>query len=207
VPKHSPLALKSLLASKHLPCTPRIRRPRAPKNLKNLKLALVALTALLFSVACATTTPTSTSSTRSERTSTRAKKVVKQVPPRDTPFFADGFDETDLESGDDDALTSVLMTEGVASYYHDVLAGRRTANGELYDPQARTCAHRTLKFGTIVVLEDLDTGRTTRCRINDRGPFVGGRVLDMSKRVARDLGVLERGLARVRIRIVRPDAS
>jgi rare lipoprotein A len=153
---------------------------------------------------CATTTPTKTALAKPKK---KKKKKRPGVTPIDEPMFADGFDETDLESDEEQDLTAVIMAEGVASYYHDVLAGRRTANGEVYNPDSQTCAHRTLKFGTIVVIEDLDTGRTTRCRINDRGPFVGGRILDMSKRVARDLGVLNRGLARVRIRIVKPDAS
>jgi rare lipoprotein A len=93
------------------------------------------------------------------------------------------------------------VVEGLASFYADSLAGRPTANGETYDPEAHTCAHRSLPFGTVVVVEVVDSGRSATCRINDRGPYAGGRVIDVSRRVARELGIVERGVARVRLRV------
>ncbi|WP_373048112.1 septal ring lytic transglycosylase RlpA family protein [Vulgatibacter sp.] len=89
--------------------------------------------------------------------------------------------------------------EGIASYYADSLHGRKTASGQPYDREAATCAHRTHRFGTELVVQVVDTGQTTMCRVNDRGPFVRGRIVDLSKRLARELGLLERGLVRVRI--------
>ncbi|MCA1998625.1 MAG: septal ring lytic transglycosylase RlpA family protein, partial [Hyphomicrobiales bacterium] len=71
-------------------------------------------------------------------------------------------------------------TIGHASYYGRELAGRKTASGERFDPGAMTAAHRSLPFGTRLRLTHLRTGRTTIVRVNDRGPFVRGRVLDVS---------------------------
>jgi rare lipoprotein A len=94
-------------------------------------------------------------------------------------------------------------TEGIASYYHDSLAGNATASGAKYDPDAHTCAHRTLPFGSEVEIQDLKSGRTVRCVINDRGPFVKGRIIDMSRAVAEELGVYgKRGLAKVKVRVL-----
>ncbi|MDH3581465.1 MAG: septal ring lytic transglycosylase RlpA family protein [Hyphomicrobiales bacterium] len=85
---------------------------------------------------------------------------------------------------------------GVASWYQ---MGTRTANGEAYNPDGLTAAHRSLPFGTIVEVKNLANGRTARLRINDRGPFVGGRIIDVSRGGARRLGLMGSGTARVRV--------
>jgi len=101
--------------------------------------------------------------------------------------------------GSSGALESELPSEeGLASYYHDSLAGRSTANGEKYRPDAKTCAHRTLPFNTLVEVTT-DAGKMATCRINDRGPFVDGRVIDVSKRLARELDMLGPGVLKVRV--------
>ncbi|MBI1945918.1 MAG: septal ring lytic transglycosylase RlpA family protein [Deltaproteobacteria bacterium] len=110
-----------------------------------------------------------------------------------------------LEDGELELTDAV--DEGLVSYYHDSLAGNATANGERYRLAGATCAHKTLPFGTIVVIEDTETGKLATCRVNDRGPFVKGRVLDVSKRVARDLGLLDRGVIRARLRLILPAAA
>jgi len=92
---------------------------------------------------------------------------------------------------------------GLASHYSDALAGRPTASGEPYDPSEATCAHRELPFGTRLLVTDVRTERTVECRVNDRGPFVRGRIVDLSRSAAEQLGIIEQGLARVRIRVVR----
>ena len=79
------------------------------------------------------------------------------------------------------------------------LRGRRTASGESFDPRAFTAAHRTLAFGTCVRVENADNGRSVQVRVNDRGPFVTGRVLDVSEAAARALDFIARGVARVRL--------
>lgn len=110
-----------------------------------------------------------------------------------------------LDAGEVELTDAV--DEGLVSYYHDSLAGNPTANGERYRLAGATCAHKTLPFGTIVVIEDTATGKLATCRVNDRGPFVKGRVLDVSKRVARDLGLLDRGVIRARLRLIIPTAA
>ena len=88
---------------------------------------------------------------------------------------------------------------GLASYYADRFHGRLTANGERYDRQAFTAAHRRLPFGTQVVVTRLDDGRAVTVRINDRGPFVRGRVIDLSHAAAEKLGMLRQGVVEVRV--------
>lgn len=91
---------------------------------------------------------------------------------------------------------------GVASWYGDPFHGRRTASGEVYDMDGLTAAHQTLPFGTRVRVENLDNGKTITVRINDRGPFVKSRILDVSRRAARQLGLIVPGTARVRITVL-----
>jgi rare lipoprotein A len=88
---------------------------------------------------------------------------------------------------------------GIASYYADRFHGRRTASGELYDRNAMTAAHRRLPFGTRVRVINLENGQAVDVRINDRGPFVAGRVIDVSYAAARQLGMLKRGIVKVRV--------
>jgi rare lipoprotein A len=95
--------------------------------------------------------------------------------------------------------TARARNTGLASYYADSLAGRSTASGEPYDPKKKTCAHRRLKFGTVVDVEVLATGLRATCRVNDRGPFVRGRIIDLSRAVAEDLDMIEAGVVKVRI--------
>jgi rare lipoprotein A len=92
--------------------------------------------------------------------------------------------------------------KGLASWYGPKYHGRTTASGEPYDMHEMTAAHRTLPFGVVVEVTDLETRRKVRVRINDRGPFVEGRIIDLSYAAARELGIVERGMARVRIVVV-----
>ena len=93
-------------------------------------------------------------------------------------------------------------TVGVASYYARAHEGRRTASGELFDMQAMTAAHRTLPFGTRVRVINLENGRQVVVRINDRGPFRKGRIIDVSYAAARVLGLIGPGTARVRVELL-----
>lgn len=85
---------------------------------------------------------------------------------------------------------------GVASWYQ---MGHTTANGERYNPDGMTAAHRTLPFGTMVTVKNLRNGRSVRVRINDRGPFIKGRIIDVSRGAARKLGLMSSGTARVAV--------
>lgn len=89
--------------------------------------------------------------------------------------------------------------EGVAAFYSDRFEGRRTASGERYDGRKLTCAHRTQPFGALLEVTDVDTGRSVRVRVNDRGPYTKGRVVDLSRAAAQALGMVGRGTARVRV--------
>jgi rare lipoprotein A len=88
---------------------------------------------------------------------------------------------------------------GLASYYGTEFHGRRTASGARYDERALTCAHPTAPFGTRLRVTDLETGRSVVVTVNDRGPYAKGRVVDLSLAAARKLGMVERGLVRVRV--------
>jgi rare lipoprotein A len=91
---------------------------------------------------------------------------------------------------------------GTASWYGGEFHGRRTASGERFDQNAMTAAHRSLPFGTQVRVVNLENGRAAVLRINDRGPFVRGRIIDVSRRAAERLGFRSKGLARVEVQVV-----
>lgn len=93
---------------------------------------------------------------------------------------------------------------GIASWYGSDFHGRTTSNGETYDMYAHTAAHKTLPFNTVVRVTHLATGAATEVRINDRGPFVGERIIDLSLAAARDLDMVRTGTAQVRIEVIRP---
>ena len=88
---------------------------------------------------------------------------------------------------------------GIASWYGGVFQGRATANGETYDTNGYTCAHKELPFGTILEVTNLNNGRRVQVRVNDRGPFVDDRVIDLTYAAARDLDMVRDGTAPVRI--------
>ncbi len=94
-----------------------------------------------------------------------------------------------------------LAEVGEASWYGIEERGRPTASGEPMDPGALTAAHRTLPFGTIVEVTNVESGASVQVRINDRGPFVGSRVIDLSHEAARRLGILQKGVAQVRLTV------
>ena len=91
---------------------------------------------------------------------------------------------------------------GEASWYGPTFEGRSTASGELYDMTASTAAHGTLPFGSMVRLINTRTGKSAVVRINDRGPYVKGREMDVSYQVATRLGMINRGVARLRMELL-----
>ncbi len=94
------------------------------------------------------------------------------------------------------------VQEGTASYYADKFEGKPTASGEKYKHAKLTAAHRTLPFGTVLRVTNTQTGQSAEVRVNDRGPFVKNRVLDVSKSAAEALGFLNKGLAVVKIEVI-----
>jgi rare lipoprotein A len=88
---------------------------------------------------------------------------------------------------------------GIASFYHSALNGRTTANGDVYDEQKLTAASRTLALGTRVRVTNLGNRKSVVVLVNDRGPYVGGRIIDLSRRAARALDFVDQGTTRVRV--------
>ncbi len=107
-------------------------------------------------------------------------------------------------------LVSILITlvsscgyvtkTGLASYYADYYEGRTTANGEIFRQSKKTAAHKTILFGTKVVVTNLKNNKSVLVRINDRGPFVKGRIIDLTKTAAEEIGLIGDGVAKVKIR-------
>lgn len=130
---------------------------------------MVALFALLLLSACSSAPPPK----GSYRVLGRTYKVLEK---------ADGYAET-----------------GIASWYGADFHGKKTANGEIYDMHGRTCAHKTLPLGTKVRIKNMENGREVEARVNDRGPFVDGRIVDLTLTIAKDLGMADQGIALVRV--------
>ena len=113
-------------------------------------------------------------------------------------------------------LTLLLITSigiyahelnGNASWYGGKFVGRQTANGEIFDTDLLTAAHKTLPFNTIVEVTNLDNGSKTEVRINDRGPFIKGRIIDLSKKAATEIDIINSGTAKVSLKIIKMPVS
>ncbi len=96
-----------------------------------------------------------------------------------------------------------LIETGIASWYGSDFHGGLTANGERYDMESLTAAHKTLPFNTIVRVVNTDNDREVTVRINNRGPFITGRVIDLSKKAAREIDIITKGLAEVELYLVK----
>ena len=92
---------------------------------------------------------------------------------------------------------------GKASYYGDEFHGRKTSSGEVYDKWKFTCAHRELPFGTRVRVTNLSNNKTVIVRVNDRGPFVRGRIIDLSFVAAQKISMIQEGIVKVKIEVVK----
>lgn len=123
---------------------------------------------------------------------------------RDSDVY--GKNNNDNESAgysDTRAAGDSFYQKGVASWYGREFHGRATASGEKFDMNNMTAAHKTLPFGTIVEVRNLDNGKTVRLKVNDRGPYKGNRILDVSYGAARELDMVRNGEARVGINVIR----
>lgn len=97
---------------------------------------------------------------------------------------------------------ALSVQHGTASYYADKFAGRRTASGALYEPRAMMAAHRSLPFGTVVRVTRIDDARSVYVRITDRGPFARGRIVDLSRAAAEELGMVRAGVVKVKLEVL-----
>lgn len=122
-------------------------------------------------------------------------------PPLAPPLASPPSQQPPASHGSGHQAPGPVLERGQASYYHDSLAGNPTASGQPYDPAALTAAHRTLPFGSVVDVVRSD-GRWVRVRINDRGPFKRGRVIDLSRRAAEHVDMIQAGLADVALYLV-----
>jgi len=105
----------------------------------------------------------------------------------------------------DSITVAMMITEpdsGVASFYANAFHGKKTSSGEVYNMNEKTCAHRWLPFGTMVRVRNLSNGKETKVRVNDRGPFKHGRVIDLSKGAAQEIDMIRAGTARVEIQVL-----
>ena len=92
-----------------------------------------------------------------------------------------------------------IMETGKASYYADKFEGRKTASGTIFHQNALTAAHRTLPFGTKVKVTNIANGKSVKVTVTDRGPFAEGRVIDLSRKAARKIGMVNTGIANVEV--------
>lgn len=121
------------------------------------------------------------------------RKKEKKVPPTQRPYVIEGQKYYPIPSAEG------YEEIGLASWYGDPFHGRKTANGETYDMYGETAAHKTLPMGTVLLVKNLVNGKTATVRINDRGPFVDGRIIDLSYTTAKQLGIYRRGTEKVQI--------
>lgn len=160
---------------------------------RNLGLWCVALLSVLVSACSSTEYAVETGKSvngRSERvTDDRTSYKVG------SPYVIGGVTYRPSESFD-------LVETGEASWYGPKFDGRRTANGEIFDMYAMTAAHRTLQLPSIIRVTNLRNGRSVIVRVNDRGPYAGGRILDLSKAAAASLGFQREGVTDVRIEVM-----
>ena len=96
------------------------------------------------------------------------------------------------------------VQQGIASWYGKDFHGRQTSSGEVYDMYQLTCAHQTLPLGTMVMVTNLENGRSVELKVNDRGPFVKGRIIDLSYAAAKMLDMSEKGTALVKVEVFGP---
>lgn len=117
--------------------------------------------------------------------------------------FSSGGTQTDSKTGGGTPIPPGSTFRGMASYYADKFDGRTTANGEIFNQNELTAAHRTLPFGTVLKVTNIKNNRSVIVRINDRGPFAEGRIVDLSRRAAEELDIIRAGVAEVEIEVLR----
>ena len=131
-----------------------------------------------------------------------ANLVARTALPTAPAPAANAIDLSHIDPPVDASPVATSIGGGVASYYGRRFHGRRTANGERFDMHAMTAAHRTLPFGSLVRVTSSRTGKSVVVRINDRGPFHGNRVIDLSTAAARTIGLIRSGTGRVNLALM-----
>jgi len=160
-----------------------------------MKCKIALLAALLLLPACAD---------YKQAPKLNADKFAGHKPKTSTSSYLDFDTEYTEPKEEESALPQIKLydEEGLASWYGPGFHGRKTANGERFDQYAMTAAHKELKLGSKVEVTNLETGETVLVRINDRGPYIHGRIIDVSKAAAKKLGFLHSGVGKVRVKQV-----
>jgi rare lipoprotein A len=114
-----------------------------------------------------------------------------------------GYDQPRTDESTPQVSSGDYVTEGVASFMADEMQGKRTASGKIFYLRELTAAHQTLPFGTIVEVTNLKNNKSVQVEVIDRGPFVRGRIIDVSFQAAKELGFVESGETNVRIKVIR----
>ena len=173
-----------------------MRRWRAltdrPRNIFRCFVLVLAAASL---AACAQTSMTRPSASRSVTRQAALEPEVRSAPVRRVSIVR----RHDPFTSHKEATTGDVRPYGVASFYSE---GTKTANGEAFDPKELTAAHRSLPFGTKLRVTNVATGQSVTVRVNDRGPFVPGRDVDVSHSAAEALGIVDDGIAKVRMDVV-----
>ena len=154
-----------------------------------LMLALAACSHKPAKVAVPAAPPPAGSAPAGETASEAAKAEIPKAPPPEVEVPEDA--------------KPLFVETGIASWYGAPYHNRRGSNGEIYDMHAMTAAHRTLPLGSIVRVVNVQTGASAIVRITDRGPFIEGRVVDLSKAAAEKIGMLQKGTTQVRIEVLK----
>jgi rare lipoprotein A len=170
--------------------TPSLRFTRFDRAVPG-RLALLAVVSLVIA-GCAHRTTVSTQPPAPVPSSQPVPSGPAPSPPSGAPPAAE------LQP----AVPGEYVEEGVASWYGNPFVGRHTSNGEIYDMREFTAAHRTLPFGAMVRVTNLANGKQTEIRINDRGPFVANRIIDLSQAAAQALEMIGPGTAMVRLELI-----
>ena len=148
-----------------------------------MRLAALSLVAALF-VACSSSSHVVSSSSSSKKKPTTTTKT------------------TTKNTSNSSAAKVGAVTTGQASYYADKFNGNKTASGEKYNKKALTCAHRTYPFGTVLKVTNTTNGKSVQVRVNDRGPFKAGRIVDVSGAAADKLDMKKAGVINVKVEVV-----
>jgi rare lipoprotein A len=125
--------------------------------------------------------------------------ATPQAGPSETPTYADSI-AVPIDT------KPLLVETGIASWYGPPYHNRRASNGEIYDMHAMTAAHRTLPLGSIVRVTNIENGDSAVVRITDRGPFIEGRIVDLSQAAAKKVGLVQKGTGQVRIEVLQTPA-
>ncbi len=132
-----------------------------------------------------------------EREQEKALEIKLEEEPVETPVIDTSTDVSVKTSTNDSQIQ-----EGVASWYGSSFHGKKTASGEIYDMHDLTAAHRDLKFGTMVRVTHSRSGRYVDVKINDRGPYTKGRIIDLSAQAAQQIGIQSEGVAKVKVEVI-----